>query len=273
MELIYEKVGRTAFVIAEWRAQESESADPLFSDHIANIFLNDETRAAAAALAKDSPSTKFLVRYRTRYFDNAILERIKKGVKQFLILGSGLDTRSLRLASEGVKFYEIDQQHVLEFKAQQVEKFNYWQNSIFVPCDYTKVDFIFMLQEKGFDPLLETFVLWEGNIFYLKYDNIIYVLESLKKGINTFEIAFDYLSQKLITSSTGFKKSERLLDGFCNIGAPWNTGFDDITKLAAQTGIAVKENFLIAEYANKINREFPVDLNLLNDYLICIFSK
>ncbi|GGA48294.1 hypothetical protein GCM10007416_21860 [Kroppenstedtia guangzhouensis] len=59
MKSIYEKVGRTAFVIAEWRAEESESADPLFYDHIANIFLNEETKQIPAAISQSSPSTKF----------------------------------------------------------------------------------------------------------------------------------------------------------------------------------------------------------------------
>jgi methyltransferase (TIGR00027 family) len=273
MESIYEKVGRTAFVIAEWRAEESESADPLFSDHIANIFLNSETYQAASSIAKASPSTKFLVRYRTRYFDDAILDRIRKGTKQFLILGSGLDTRPIRFGTDGVKFFEVEQGHVLEFKARQIEKFGYRQNSVFVPSDYSDVDFISMLKKKGFDPALETFILWEGNVFYLKYENICHTLESLKHGIEKFEIAFDYLSQKLITRSTGFKKSQELLEGFSSIGAPWNTGLDDVEKLADQVELSVSDNFYIANYANKLDREFHVDLSLFDDYSICIFNN
>ncbi len=273
MDSIYEKVGRTAFVIAEWRTEESESADPLFIDHLANIFLNNETHQVALSIAKTSPSTKFLVRYRTRYFDDAVLDRIHQGTKQFLILGSGLDTRPMRFGTDGVKVYEVEQQHVLDFKAWQLKKFGYRQNSVFVPCDYTDVDFILLLNEKGFDPERETFVLWEGNIFYLTYENICHTLESLNLGIEKYEIAFDYLSQKLITSSTGFKKSQSLLDGFSSIGAPWNTGFDDIAELAGQVGMTVSDNFLIADYANNLNREFQVDLRLFDDYSISILNK
>lgn len=273
MDSIYEKVGRTAFVIAEWRAEESESADPLFSDHVANIFLNEETKQASTDIAKASPSTKFLVRYRTRFFDDTILNRIKRGVKQFLILGSGLDTRPIRLGYEDVKFYEVEQKHVLDFKASQIKKFSYSQNSAFVPCDYTGKDFVSMLKEKGFDPSLETFLLWEGNIFYLEYQSICNVLNNLKESISKFEIAFDYLSNKLITRSTGFKRSQELLNGFSDMGAPWNTGFDDINELAKTVGLNVKENFLIADYANKIGKEFKVDRELFDDYSICIFSN
>ncbi|MBU8854952.1 class I SAM-dependent methyltransferase [Bacillus sp. FJAT-26377] len=273
MESIYEKVGRTAFVIAEWRAEESESASPLFSDHLANIFLNVDTSKNALAIAEDSPSTRFLVRYRTRYFDDLILQKIRQGIKQFVILGSGLDTRPIRLGAKGVTFYELDQKHVLDYKAQQIKEFGYEQNSIFIPCDYTDVDFIEKLKDKGFDPSLETFLLWEGNIFYLKYNNIFYVLNSLKHGIDTFELTFDYLSQKLINRATGFKRSEDLLNGFSQIGAPWNTGFDDISDLAKQVGLLVKENFLIADYSNEIGKDIHIDPKLFDDYSICIFTN
>ncbi|MGW8956316.1 class I SAM-dependent methyltransferase [Paenibacillus sp. NPDC055715] len=273
MDSVYEKVGRTAFVICEWRAEESEHAAPLFFDNISNIFLNNETERAASLISKFSPSTRFLVRYRTRYFDDKILEKIKQGVRQFVILGSGLDTRPIRLAHKDVKFYEVEQAHVLEFKARQFQKYGYAQNSVFVPYEYTSVDFIDKLVELGFEPSLETFFLWEGNIFYLKYDNILYVLECLKRGIPKFELAFDYLTEKLITRSTGFERSNELLNGFSQIGAPWNTGFNDITKLAKEVGLGVKENFLIAHYANKIGMDFHVDAQLFDDYYISIFNQ
>jgi hypothetical protein len=63
------------------------------------------------------------------------------------------------------------------------------------------------------------------------------------------------------------------LDGFSSIGAPWNTGFDDISKLAEKVGLSVKENFLIADYSNGMDKDFWVDPQLLDDYSICIFQR
>ncbi|GGA48275.1 hypothetical protein GCM10007416_21840 [Kroppenstedtia guangzhouensis] len=64
-----------------------------------------------------------------------------------------------------------------------------------------------------------------------------------------------------------------MLDGFSSIGAPWNTGFDDISKLAEKVGLSVKENFLIADYSNGMDKDFWVDPQLLDDYSICIFQR
>ncbi len=273
MSSIYEKVGRTAFVIAQWRSEETEAADPLFSDHVANIFLNAETAVASQRIAEASPSTRFLVRYRTRYFDNEILRQIERGVTQFILLGSGLDTRPLRLGAPGVMFFEVEQAHVLDYKREQLEKFGYYPASSFIGADYTSVDHISALEEHGFDRRRETFILWEGNVFYLKHENVCSVLRDLGSRLERFEIMFDYLSKKLIERSTGFRKSEDLLDGFSSIGAPWNTGFDDISELAELVGLDVANDLLIADYINRTNPELKVDRSLFDDYSIGSFRS
>lgn len=273
MKSVYEKVGRTAFVTAQWRAEEMEQPDPLFCDHVANIFLNSDTSEIAANIAKASPSTQLLFRYRTRYFDEKIMEQVKDGIKQIIILGSGLDTRPIRLGSDNVKFYEVEQAHVLEYKKQQLEKFGYNPASCFIPCDYTKTDFLSVLKKEDFDLTMNTFILWEGNIFYLEYEDIVSVLKELKKELKKFFITFDYLSKKLIDRSTGFHKSQDLLNSFSNLGAPWNTGFDNIGELAVQSGLTLIKDFLIAEYINEIDSGFKVDTSLFDHYSICTLEK
>ena len=48
----------------------------------------------------------------TKIIDDEISEAFKRGVTQVVILGAGYDTRALRLASDGVKFFEVDQPRV-----------------------------------------------------------------------------------------------------------------------------------------------------------------
>jgi len=273
MSSSYEKVGRTAFVIAQWRREETEAADPLFSDHVANIFLDEEAVQWADGIAKASPSTRFLVRYRTRHFDDTIRERIRAGIRQFVILGSGLDTRPIRLASDGVTFYEVEQEHVVDYKRSQLAKHGYAEASRFVAADYTAVDYLSALEASGFDPREPTFLLWEGNVFYLRHDNACAVLTGLRERLARFEITFDYLSAKLIGRTTGYQKSGALLDGFRSLGAPWSTGFADIGKFADDVGLTVQDDFLIADYVNRTSREIQVDRTLFDDYSIATFAK
>ena len=274
MDISFEKVGITAFVIAEWRALETESPTPLFLDHIANIFLSKETKEIAEKIAQASASTQFLVRYRTRFFDDLFIQRMNNGVRQFCILGSGLDTRSIRLATDDVRFFEVEQEQVISFKRQKLQEQGYsLENNAYVDADYTKVEFMEALIAQGFDPNLKTLFLWEGNVFYLLYEHIISVINTINQYVPSFELAFDYLSDKLIKRSTGYDQSEHLLEGFASLGAPWQTGIGDIQRIANETNTAVQRNFLIADYVNQRNDTFAVDRDLLDDYYICLLTN
>jgi methyltransferase (TIGR00027 family) len=56
---------------------------------------------------------------RTRFFDDFFLDAAKDGVRQAVILASGLDSRSYRLDwPAGTVVYEIDQPKVIEFKTE-----------------------------------------------------------------------------------------------------------------------------------------------------------
>ena len=54
---------------------------------------------------------------RTKYFDDYLLAAVQAGVRQVVILASGLDSRAYRLPwPDGTVVYEIDQPQVIEFK-------------------------------------------------------------------------------------------------------------------------------------------------------------
>ncbi len=266
-------VGMTAFIIASWRARESERVDPLFMDHLAHLFVDEETMESANRIAGVSPSTRHLVMHRARFFDDFLLERAENGATQIVIMGSGLDTRSTRLGVEGVTFFEIDKEEVLAFKQEKLERFGYTNNSVFAPLDYTARDFLSALSERGFDPSRKTGFIWEGNTMYLKEKDILAVLKNIKEKVTDFRIAFDYLSKKLIDRSTGHRQAEDLVNGFAGMGAPWITGFDRIDPLAEEAGLGIVDDSLIVDMIKQHDPSFNVATSLLDDYSICTFAN
>src|SRR5207344_416978 len=50
-----ENVGGTAFVVAEFRAEENAETAPLYRDSIVELFLSDESRSAAGRVAAAFP--------------------------------------------------------------------------------------------------------------------------------------------------------------------------------------------------------------------------
>src|SRR6185295_14518153 len=100
-------VSGTAFVVAEFRADENRAVNPLYRDLVVELFLNDETLQASRLVAARFPQVKDMVKVRTRYFDHTLQKQIQARFHQVVILGSGLDTRAVRMAAPDVRYFEI----------------------------------------------------------------------------------------------------------------------------------------------------------------------
>jgi methyltransferase (TIGR00027 family) len=130
-------VGATATGVAVGRALASRGADPLINDPFAEplvraVGVDFFTRLASGDLdpaAVDSGAEFGMVRMRdmmavrTRFFDDFFLEATNAGIRQAVILASGLDARAYRLPwPPGTTVYEIDQPQVIEFKTATLTK-------------------------------------------------------------------------------------------------------------------------------------------------------
>ena len=67
-----ENVSGTAFVVAEFRAEENTEPTPLYTDPIVGLFLNDDSKRAAGRVAASFPPSRDLVRIRTKYLDDML---------------------------------------------------------------------------------------------------------------------------------------------------------------------------------------------------------
>lgn len=102
-------VSGTAFVVAEFRAEENRAVTPLYRDPVVGLFLSDESRHAAGLVEASFPPVKDMVKIRTRYFDDVLEKQLSAQFRQVVILGAGLDTRPsvpvvLRLHGRGGDF-------------------------------------------------------------------------------------------------------------------------------------------------------------------------
>jgi methyltransferase (TIGR00027 family) len=130
-------VGATATGVAVGRALASRGADPLINDPFAEplvraVGVDFFTRLASGELdpaAVDGNAEFGMARMRdmmgvrTRFFDDFFLDATNAGIRQAVILASGLDARAYRLPwPAGTTVYEIDQPQVIEFKTATLTK-------------------------------------------------------------------------------------------------------------------------------------------------------
>jgi methyltransferase (TIGR00027 family) len=129
-------VGATATGVAVGRALANRADNPLINDPFAEplvraVGVDFFTRIATGELdANDVDDGEFglarmgdMMAARTRFFDDFFLEAADAGIRQAVILASGLDARGYRLPwPDGTTVYEIDQPTVIEFKARTLNE-------------------------------------------------------------------------------------------------------------------------------------------------------
>jgi methyltransferase (TIGR00027 family) len=106
---------------------------------------------------------------RTKYFDDYFINATNDGVRQAVILASGLDARAYRLPwPAGTVVYELDQPQVIEFKTTTLAGIGAEPTATrrTVPIDLRQ-DWPTALKAAGLDPTAPTAWLAEGLLIYL----------------------------------------------------------------------------------------------------------
>jgi len=170
-------------MVAAARAVASRGPNPLINDQFAEplvraVGVDFFTKMAGGELNPselDDDEAKGLRRFadamgiRTEYFDNFFLDATSDGIRQAVILASGLDSRAYRLRwPAGTTVFEVDQPQVIEFKtatlAEQGTQPTADRRAVAVDL---RDDWPVRLAQAGFDPAQRTAWIAEGLLGYL----------------------------------------------------------------------------------------------------------
>lgn len=179
-------VGITATGVAAARAVASRADRPLINDPFAEplvraVGVDLFTRLASGEIAPEDfgdEAPAGLARMadnmaaRTRFFDDFFTEATRAGIRQVVILASGLDSRAYRLDwPSGTVVYEVDQPEVIDFKtrvlAEQGSEPTADRRTVSIDL---RDDWPAALRAAGFDPALPTAWSAEGLLGYLPPD-------------------------------------------------------------------------------------------------------
>jgi methyltransferase (TIGR00027 family) len=235
----------TALRAALWRALHVMIDDKphVIEDKIGYELIKPEKDWQERPDMKYTKRLRASIVARARFIDDVAKEEIEKGVKQYVLLGAGLDTFVQRntAISLQVDIYEIDQPEMLAWKEEKLIENGYkiHDNLHFDPVDFENSSWWDELLEKGFDANLPTFLSCTGVTLYLTKDAINDTLKkiaSLASG-STIAIAF-YLPLEQLD-----EKDKPLLEmaikGAAASGTPFVSFFsvEEIVKLADEIGL------------------------------------
>jgi methyltransferase (TIGR00027 family) len=176
-------VGVTATMVAAARAVATRSPNPLINDQFAEplvraVGVDFFTKMASGELQPrdlDDDTAKGMRRFadamaiRTEYFDNFFLDATAAGIRQAVILASGLDSRAYRLAwPAGTVVFEVDQPQVIDFKTVTLATLGAQPTADrrTVAIDLRN-DWPAAITEAGLDPARPTAWIAEGLLGYL----------------------------------------------------------------------------------------------------------
>jgi methyltransferase (TIGR00027 family) len=170
-------VGATATMVAAARALATRAPEPLITDPFAEPLVRavgieffTKILDGEIPLAESDDSRVIdLLAVRTKFFDEFFLDAAAAGIRQAVILASGLDSRAYRLPwPSGTVVFEIDQQTVIDFKTGAMSALGATSGAEHRPVAVDlREDWPTVLRTNGFDETRPTAWSAEGLLAYL----------------------------------------------------------------------------------------------------------
>ena len=113
---------------------------------------------------------------RARYAEDRLMDAVRAGVAQYIILGAGLDSFSMRQGGllDELRIFELDHPATQAMKREKVLSVfgGIPANLVFVPIDFETDHLDDALARADFDPQTPSFFSWLGTTYYLTKDAI-----------------------------------------------------------------------------------------------------
>ena len=138
---------------------------PILGDEFSGELGKTETKRAKPY----SMALRAFLVARSRYAEDCLAAAYARGVRQYCVLGAGLDTFGCRNDLTGLRVFEVDHPATLAWKRGLLER-----NGIavpaslrFVPVDFERDQLLGRLESAGFDAWQPVFFAWLGVVPYL----------------------------------------------------------------------------------------------------------
>lgn len=235
LAVIESQFSRTALLVAAYRARHTEQG--LCDDPWARRLASQDGAKVAAEMDAVAPHLGLWIGVRTAYLDSAVNAHLSE-MRQVVILGAGLDTRAARLATPGVRFFEVDAPASQAEKRARLATLEAYPSeaATYVPCDFETQDFVAQLTAHGFDVEVPALVVWEGVSYYLSEPAVLSTLDRLGKLAKGSRVLFDHVGKRFIAGQTRSQEDAATKTRLHKMGEPMIWGSDHVLPLLVAAG-------------------------------------
>ena len=214
--------------------------------------------------------TLMCVVMRARYAEQALERAVQEGVRQYVIIGAGMDSFAFRRPDlqEHIDSFEIDHPVTQGKKLHRIRRAGLTvpPHHHFVEADLTHVSPVEALSGSAFDMGRPSFMSLLGVAYYLSWETLSATARSLADGlpVGTY-LVLDYLLDEKSSDSAALPLRRRLLDFVEKRGEPMRASYslDQMNDLMAESGFESVENFKITDVEDSYRAEFgtlPFDI-------------
>ena len=201
----HDRPSHTAAAVAYRRAMHQVvDRPPVFADPLAARLLSPNAQARLAAAPDHGGRSLFgdrlraFLAVRSRVAEDQLATAVAAGVRQYVLLGAGLDTFAYRSPFSDLRVFEVDHPRTQAWKRERVKAAGLSPSAgtVYVPVDFETQTVARELAVHGFDPHAPTAISWLGVVPYLEVPVIESTLRWAASVVGVGgHIVFDYGSE------------------------------------------------------------------------------
>ena len=234
----------TAERVAMRRAMHQICDRPLvFEDPLALRVLSDEAVAQVHAEVAEGDShpwargLRFFLAVRSRFAEEELALAVEQGVRQYVVLGAGLDTFACRNPWPGVRVFEVDHPDTQAWKRGRLQHAGIAvpETLHFAPIDFERDTLAHGLEAAGFRREEPAFFSWLGVVPYLTRDAAFATLQFIAGMPPRSGVVFDYAIPRELLGEAEQRTFDLLAERVARAGEPFRLFFAP-EQLAADLG-------------------------------------
>lgn len=211
------------------RAQIEESLDKPLISTFSKSPDSDQTITLASLIQTTNPIC------RARYVEDTLEKAVRQGIRQYVILGAGMDTFAFRRPDliERLEVFEVDHPATQEFKLSRLAGLG-WKHPAklhFIPIDFKQESLVTALtRSSSYDPKIKSLFSWLGVVIYLTRDEVFAALRSITDIAPAGSmVIFDYTNTDAFIPEKSSPQMQKFMELGQKIGEPMITGFKPST--------------------------------------------
>ena len=265
--LYQHKLISSAELIAGVRARESGG---LFEDPFAARVAGEHGVALAARFCEKSPQLGGMVAARTRHLDLQILEYVRSGGRDLVLLGAGYDMRPFRLnLPAAMRVYELDFPTVLTDRQRRLDDFGVKEpddmTRFQVPIDLRMTPLAAALQGIV-DFTSPIFIAWEGMSMYFEEAEVRAMLAGMAPLLrnNRSRLWLDLIDERAVVQPEIFPEVKAFMTGMQLLGEPFVFGVESAQAVHGEQRFPLSPERVVRCLPRRANGPGVLDLSFLH---------